>query len=346
MSRIAEIDKNLKIDTKLNLDDVIFINAEEEPVKLYGVFKENGSFRRIPETLARETSEGVHYLHNLTAGGRVRFSTDSEYIAVTAKMHKIEKAPHFPMCGSSGFDLYADGDFCSSFVPPVNMTDGYEGVIRLTGKRMREININFPLYSGVKELYIGVQKDSFVKEPRPYKYEKPFVYYGSSITQGGCASTPGMSYQSIVSRRFDADFINLGFSGNARGEECMANYIKDLDMSLFVLDYDHNAPTVEHLMNTHEKFFKAVREKNPTLPIIMMSRPKYKLTDDEKKRLEVIRETYENAIKNGDKNVYLIDNVKLTELCLGQGTVDNCHPTDFGFASMAKAVCDVIEKIL
>ena len=171
------------------------------------------------------------------------------------------------------------------------------------------------------------------------------MYYGSSITQGGCASRPGMSYQAIVSRRFDYDYINLGFSGNAKAEDTIIDYIKNLDMSIFIYDYDHNAPTVEHLANTHEKMFKAIREAHPNLPIIMMSRPKFKLTDLEEQRLEIIKTTYNNAIASGDKNVYLITGKELTALCGNEGTVDNCHPTDFGFASMAKAVGDVIEKI-
>lgn len=125
----------------------------------------------------------------------------------------------------------------------------------------------------------------------------------------------------------------------------MMEYIKNLDMSVFVYDYDHNAPTVEHLANTHEKMFKAIRNENPELPIVIMSRPKFNLTEEEQQRMHIIETTYKNALSSGDKNVYLINGRMLTELCADEGTVDNCHPTDFGFASIAKALGDVIEKI-
>ena len=46
-----------------------------------------------------------------------------------------------------------------------------------------------------------------------------------------------------------------------------------------------------------------------------------------------------------DKNVYFVDGEALTELCQDSGTVDNCHPTDFGFASMAKSLGDVFAKL-
>ena len=124
----------------------------------------------------------------------------------------------------------------------------------------------------------------------------------------------------------------------------MIEYIKKLDMSLFVYDYDHNAPTVEYLKNTHEKMFRAIREENPDLPIVMMSRPLYTLENDDLARRDIVMATYKNAVAAGDKNVYFLDGPQLMSLCKNEGTVDNCHPTDFGFASMAQAIGDLIEK--
>ena len=121
--------------------------------------------------------------------------------------------------------------------------------------------INFPLYQGVNSLYIGLKEGSVIKEAPEYETTAPFVYYGSSITQGGCASRPGSAYQNILSRHLQWDHINLGFSGSCKGEDEMAYYIASLDMSVFVYDYDHNAPTVEHLKNTHEIFFKKIKIK-------------------------------------------------------------------------------------
>ena len=155
-----------------------------------------------------------------------------------------------------------------------------------------------------------------------------------------------MSYQVIVSRKFDCNHINLGFSGNARAEDVMIDYVKSLDMSVFVYDYDHNAPNVEHLRNTHEKMFKAVRAAHPDLPIIIMPRPKGMLTEEEQERRNVIETTYKNAIESGDKNVYYISGEELTELCGNEGKVDGTHPTDLGFSSMANAVCRVIKDLI
>ncbi len=345
MFDISKVDSNFKIKSQIDKKDIKFYKIDDYPFKIYGIFKEKGKYRRMPENIAREVSEGVYALHTNTAGGRVRFATDSPYIAIYTQMDGLGKMPHFALTGSVGFDLYADNQYVKSFVPPFEVENGYEGVIEFGGSIQRQITINFPLYSNVKELYIGLKDGSSLEEAEPYKNKKPIVYYGSSITQGGCASRPGMSYQAIVSRTFDYDYINLGFSGNARAEDEMAEYIKNLDMSVFVYDYDYNAPSVEHLEKTHEKMFKAIREKNPLLPVIIMSRPKHFLTEEEKIRRSIIENTYKNAVSAGDKNVYFIDGKALTELCQDSGTVDNCHPTDFGFASMAKALTEVLDSI-
>ena len=124
-------------------------------------------------------------------------------------------------------------------------------------------------------------------------------------------------------------------------------YISNLDMSVFVLDYDWNAPNVEHLKATHEPFYKAVREKHKDIPIIMMSRPKYYLTDVEKERRAVVEETYNNAVKNGDNNVYYIPgNTLMDEMVKDNGTVDGVHPNDAGFLSMANVIEPVLRKAL
>ncbi len=343
MKNIAEIDTNFKIEETIDKSGLRFYDCQEAPLRTYGVFKEGGKFRRMPQAVAESVSEGVLALHANAAGGRVRFMTDSTTIAISAHMDNVHKMPHFPFTGSIGLDIYADDVFVKCFEPPFDIENGYESKISFADKKMRDITINFPLYSDVEDLYVGVDEACVITEAPAYINKKPVVYYGSSITQGGCASRPGSSYQSIVSRCFNLDYINLGFSGNAKGEDEMIDYIAGLDMSLFVQDYDHNAPTPEHLKATHEKLFKAVRAANPDMPVIFMSRPKNILTPEDERRRAIVEATYQNALASGDGNVYFLDGAALTALCGNDGTVDNCHPTDYGFASMAKAVCGLID---
>ena len=151
--------------------------------------------------------------------------------------------------------------------------------------------------------------DAELEPAEDYTYTKPILYYGSSITQGGCANRPGTSYQAIIHRSIDADYINLGFSGSCLAEDAMLDYISNLDMSVFVYDYDHNAPTPEFLEKTHEPFYKKLRERRPDLPIIMVSAPT--MTGGMwTVRREHIKSNYEKGIAAGDKNLVCLFNMK------------------------------------
>jgi lysophospholipase L1-like esterase len=176
------------------------------------------------------------------------------------------------------------------------------------------------------------------------------VYYGSSITQGGCASRPGNAYQAIISRETNVDHVNLGFSGSAKGEPAMAEYIKNLPMSVFVMDYDHNCNNAEHLRETHHTFYRIIREANPDLPIVIVGSSAILLKEKEfAARREVVIESYRQALAEGDKNVYFIDGRELfAGDCWDACTVDGTHPNDFGFFRMAmrigKDVKDALAK--
>ena len=348
MKNISEIDKNLAVETSIEREGLRFFDVLEAPFRVEGVFWENGMFRRMPEEIAKEVSEGVYGLHCNAAGGRVRFVTDSPYVAIQTE-YNAGKMPHFAVSGSAGFDMYErlEGEerFAATFMPPFNVKNGYESVSDFEEKRERLITINFPLYSSIRKLYIGLKEGSTLKAAPDYRVEKPVVYYGSSITQGGCASRPGSSYESILSRQFDCNYINLGFSGSAKGEEKIVDYIAGLDMSLFVMDYDHNTPSIEYLEKTHNRMFKAIREAHPTLPILILPRPKYYLNSTEQIRHEIIYRTYQEAKESGDENVYFISGPKLMEIVKDNGTVDKAHPTDSGFFSMACAIAEVFEEI-
>ena len=127
----------------------------------------------------------------------------------------------------------------------------------------------------------------------------------------------------------------------------MVEYLASLDMAAFVSDYDHNAPSPEYLESTHEPFFKKFRQMQPDTPVIFASHAGISHGVYRERRKEIIRRTYENALKAGDKNVYFIDGGTIYNDVGGEYCeVDNCHPNDLGFWCMANAYGAVIEEIL
>ncbi|MBQ2780254.1 MAG: SGNH/GDSL hydrolase family protein [Clostridia bacterium] len=360
--RIADIDSHMAVAT-LEGVPVVFHDVRKAPLDIYGLlWDENGYFTRIPQAIADATNDGVKWLNRHTAGGRVRFIAETPYVAIRVKMPQEGRMPIMtPLC-SSGFDLYfREGDepftFMNGFMPPIVANGGYESLLYLPGgNRRREFLIHFPLYDAVDSLEIGVAPDVKIEGGQKYRNDKPWLFYGSSITQGGCASRGGTCYNALLSRRFNCDFRNLGWSGSGRGEQVMADYIAAQPMSLFFMDYDHNAPDAAHLAATHEKFFLTVREKNPDLPIIIASRTDPMRTADDAAdndaRFREVCKTYENALRRGDKLVRLIDGRQIfapvgqNGLAMGDATVDGCHPTDLGFLLMAETFAKPIQELL
>ena len=349
---IAKIDKAFAIESNIQREGLTFRNALSAPISLHGLFYKDGRFRRIPREVAEATSKGVYYLHANTSGGRIRFSTDSLYVVLKANLGKAHFMTHMAATGIYGFDMYeiCDGGkevWVKTFRPKPDTVDWFEDVIDFTEKKMRSFVINFPLYNDVCELYLGLEESTKVEAAPDYAIKTPIVYYGHSITQGGCASRPGTCYQARISRMLNCDYTNLGFSGNAKGETAIAEYIAGLEMSIFVYDYDGNAPTPEYLQSTHEPMFKIIREKNPTLPILMISSLRKDRTGPMAERREIIRATYNNAKAAGDENVYFLDGSTLLPDELNNDCkVDGSHPTDLGFYFMAEGIGKVLKEIL
>jgi hypothetical protein len=314
---------------------------------------EDGIIRRVPDAVAKSVNHATPSLSQHTAGGRIRFKTDSSFVMIRYKVPYVTHFGHMAPTGVFGFDLYknefeGEGErYVSPFVPSYDLKDTQEGVLRLWSNKMRQLTLNMPLYNPVSELYIGLEEGAQLLPADPYPIEKPVVFYGSSITQGGCASRPGTCYTAVLSRKMNFEHINLGFSGNARGEQAMAEYIASMDMSAFVLDYDHNSNSAEHLSSTHYAFYRTVRDAHPDLPIIMVSRPKYHLNSTELAMREVIKESYARAISEGDRKVWFVDGKAIMPRDVaGDALVDYAHPTDLGFYFMAKALEPVLREAL
>lgn len=346
---ITLIDQNFAVQTTIDHAGFRFYDVEEPPFRVYGTQMVDGRYRRLPETVAAATNNGVHEMHTNTAGARVRFVTDSPRIAIRVVIEDFHLQPRTSVCGSASLDLYLNGEYCNTFIPPhdpLAVLNGYESVIETHLTQKAEVLIHFPLFANVTRLFVGVCEGSVLESAPTYQLAAPVVCYGSSITHGACASRPGNCYENILSRELNVDFLNLGFSGSAYGEDAIAAHIATLEMSAFVLDYDHNASSPASLGRHHERFFKTVRAAQPNLPILMLSRPQPRPNQEECERLAVVRATYENALAAGDKNVYFIPGTELMQEMKNEGLVDNVHPNDAGFWNMAKVIAPVLKKML
>ena len=100
MFDITKIDKNFKVGNTLNIEGIRFYSCLEKPFSLHGIEHDGNMFYRMPLCVASKVNEGVKNLCSHTAGGRVRFKTNSPYVAISVKYAGVCKMPHFAFCGS------------------------------------------------------------------------------------------------------------------------------------------------------------------------------------------------------------------------------------------------------
>ena len=356
---ILKIDKNMTIHS-VDESGLVWLDPDQKPFKLVGFnwFEQDKVYRRFPVNPDPALPESVEALSNCTAGGQIKFRSDSKRIAVKVKLPSPGAMDHMPDTGSSGFDLYIGDSKRQTFYAVVRFSSKYAEYTyeypELESSVMREFTLNFPLYNGVEELSIALEKDASLAAPSPFVDDRQIVVYGTSIAQGGCASRPGMCYSNILSRKLNRPFINLAFSGNGKGEPEVAEHIASIENpAMLILDYEANCVNAEKLAETLPEFIRILREKHPTTPILVVSKVAYarevfdkklKQYREDCKRIEI--ENVERCQAGGDENIYFIDAEFFQGEDFWECSVDGVHPTDLGFYRMAENLLAEIEKRL
>lgn len=338
----------------LKSDNIKFYNIKEcDLIKVYGLYdyKNQEVFKRIPDDVANNTNYSVSKLYTNPAGGRIRFKTDSDKLALKVILPGHSDRSIMSTLCSKGFDVYIKKDGKESLkyclYPPIDVESEYVWEKGLP-EGIKEITLYMPLYNDVKDVYVGIEEDKALFTHDDYKVEKPFLFYGSSITQGASVSRPGNTYQAMLARELDINYTCLGFAGSALAEDSIVDYMATMDFSVFVSDYDYNAPDAEHLEKTHFKMYSKIRETHPDVPYIMLSKPIFTPdTDNDYNMLRrnIVYDTYLKAKELGDDKVYFIDGFKMFENhSNGECCADGVHPNDFGAYIMYQTIKEVIEK--
>lgn len=335
-------------------------SPNEQPFRLSGFawYEQDQRYRRLPIAPEWTVPPPVDHLANHTAGGQIAFRTDSRRIWVKAKLKAVADMVHMPATGQCGFDLYIGEPGAQVFYGAtkydLRATEYEYKLIEMSSTELRHVTINFPLYQGVEEVLIGLDHDARVLAPVPYAMETRVIFYGTSITQGGCASRPGMAYPNILSRRMNIEAINLGFSGSGKGEPELAHLITQISRpSCLVLDYEANCVSTELFAETLPQFIRIYRELHPQIPILVVSRIPFshdvfhaETMQARRERGDLQRNTVRALQDAGDNKIHFFDGTALLKAHWDECTVDGIHPTDLGFMQMADGLEPVLRGIL
>lgn len=312
-------------------------------------------FDRLPKKAKVSVRGPVWSLSQCSAGILVRFKTNASEIHARWTLTKKSLAmPHMPATGVSGLDLYVHHQkrwrWLGVGMPrkfPTNETVLARGLT----KKTREYLLYLPLYNGVSKVSIGIPKAASIKAGKPPKRRLPLVFYGTSITQGGCASRPGMVHTAILGRQLDCEVINLGFSGNGTMDMSMATLLTEIKASAYVIDCLPNM----HASGVRARvkpLVKALRKSQPNTPIILVEDRSYtnsflitsKAERSQQSRLQ-LRKAFQDLQSSGMRRLYYLPGSDLLGGD-GEGTVDSSHPTDLGFIRQAEAFTKLLAPLL
>jgi len=364
MDGITEIDKYMQAKAT-DADGLMWLEPGDAPLQLLGFnwFAADRAFRRLPLRPHCSIPAAVDYLAWCTAGGQLRFRTDSGRVVIRAELRQPSDMFHMPQTGQSGFDLYVGDAGPQHFYSITNFPYGETRMtcelFRNPRRRMREFTVNFPLYNGVKEFRLGLDDGCCLEAPSPWRRERPIVAYGTSITQGGCASRPGSCYTNILSRKLQQPVLNLGFSGNGKGEPELAQIIAEIDdPAMFLLDYEANCIDLATYTRTLPEFVRILRAAHPTIPLLVLSKIKfgpealtdepdnYDLSRDYREKCKLMQmNLVEQRRRAGDHHIHFVDGAQLLGDDYAECTVDGIHPTDLGFYRMAAALTPIIAAL-
>lgn len=310
-------------------------------------------YERLPDSLQHISRKPLWDLGRHSAGLALRFRSNSTCIAARWEVRDNRSMNHMTPTGIKGLDLYClqDGEwiFAGSGRPQGKVNKAT--IVKNMLPQEREYLLYLSLYDGVTSLAIGVDSLSEILQPAVDlpRREKPIVFYGTSILQGGCASRPGMAHTNILERRLNRECINLGFSGNALLDLEIAHLMASVDASMFVLDFVPNA-TVEQMKERADEFYSIIRRKHPHTPILFIEDPIFthspfdtRIAKEVKDKNETLNAIFQSLKQRGEKNIYFLSSRDIIGHD-GEATVDGIHFTDLGFMRYAEVLYPILKK--
>jgi len=309
-------------------------------------------FQRLPQKYKKSVRKEVWELSENSAGVSISFFSDTTEIAVRWSVKHDLKMNHMTDAGIKGVDLYQKNNDTWHYIStglPIEK-DNEQTLLKGVSKILREYRLYLPLYDTVTDLQLGLDDDCTFENI--INKNRPIIFYGTSITQGGCASRPGLVHTNIISRKLDHECINLGFSGNGHLENSVGSIMSNIDASLYIIECMYNVDK-DMIINNTIPLIKTIR-KNPDsqqTPIVFIEHCIIDLDyiDQEfinsvvEKNIELNKQV-DKAINKGEKDLFIIKQIGAIDED-SEATVDGIHFNDLGFQRYASHLINNIYEL-
>ena len=374
MPTVSELDQNMLFAAEKVEGNLRFLTPQEPGIRVSGLmaYEKERCFNRLTakyREILKDVNPSLLPLGRHTAGGQISFRSNTRRVWLRVELECAPNLSTMAAGGQCGFDCYVgrtrsellflgvarfdvtkSGYLCELIAPSSIQALNADG---RGGRPVNEFVINFPLYCHVESLELGIDEDATLEPPSPYEREGSLVLYGTSITQGACASRPGLCYTSILSRKLNLETYNFGFSGNGLGEPEVVEMLAEIENPLlYLLDYDANAGGNGRLEQSLEQMIRRLRSAHPETPVAVASKIPYifEMLDSEKgakrERLRRFQRDTARRLNAELGRVFFIDGQELLPADCWEMTTDTLHPTDVGFAYMAEKMLGAFREIL
>ena len=363
MADAADFDRQ-KAAQNARGEEILWHEVPNENILVEGLgfFAEERRWNRLPQSLSgmlQAQRPALIELSSHMAGACLRFRTDSRAVWVKAAVNAAPYMAHMTPAAQCGCDCYlrALPDMAWQFAGLTKFSPQEDSFCCELARDLpphTEVLVYLPLYIGIRSIAIGLEKGAQMQPALPRKHRRTIAFYGTSITQGGCASRPGMAYPAILSRELDREVYNLGFSGNGVGMSGLASCFCSLPrLGALVVDIQPNAGPQGLLEPNLPAFLDAVRGCAPQLPVLVLSaswqtKCGWNSTEAEQFAREerFQQQEVERRKSRGDRFIWFASARDMLETVAKETTVDGVHFTDLGFWLLAQNLRPLLCRML
>ena len=307
-------------------------------------------YHRVDTVKFKGFTKKENFQVRMSSGISVAFKTNSTSIRVLTEYGQASFPTNGNGYSSRGYDLYIkkDGQWVYAESGVADDLNKRFTLIRNMDNSEKECLLYLPLYSEVKSVKIGIDKDADIEAlPNPFRHR--IGIFGSSFTHGSSTSRSGMTYPAIFSRRTGVQLLSLGCSGNCKLQDYFCDVLCAADVDAFIFDSFSN-PTEEQIKERLFPFIEKLQKAHPGKPLIFQATIRRESRNfnvaseqEEQSRMDLVEKMMKEACNKYPDVYFIHPNATADD---NNASVDATHPDNYGYNLWARSIEKPVMKIL